>query len=325
MRTPNMDELLVGSSPRRYICEVHRELYDVIDQNGINGEKQKCLDLLAEAYWMGKRMSERLKDFKKEWTADEDWEDNLDYEDDLAARAARMNLLRNIKSVSIETIDHCNRKCEWCPNKDRETSPDSLMDMDVLHRILRQLLEYQYKGDIHPFLRGEPTLDKRLLQIIMTIRAYLPENYIRIVTNGAGLNKGRAETLFAAGLNSIHLNHYDGPLSGIGKSRDADFTGMSHFGMKALLPTFNNRAGKVDRTPAKQAKQCDNLLHKLVFNVKGDVLLCCNDWEGEVVFGNIMEQPISIILASQKYRDYYYAHREGRAKEMPLCRECNVI
>ena len=28
---------------------------------------------------------------------------------------------------------------------------------------------------------------------------------------------------------------------------------------------------------------------------------------------------------NQLYRDYYYAHRDGKAKEMPLCRECNAI
>ena len=121
------------------------------------------------------------------------------------------------------------------------------------------------------------------------------------------------------------MNHYDGPLAELEKSRDADFPGMSHFGMKALFPTFNNRAGKVDCKPAKQAKQCDNFLHKLVFTTKGDLTLCCNDWDGKVVFGNIMEHPLSIILASHKYREYYYAHREGKAKDLPLCKECNLI
>ena len=141
MREPTLDEILVGASPRRYICEIHREIYDLIDTSVNNGIRDKCLDLVAEAYWVGKRMSERLVDFKPKWQAEETWGDNLDYQHDLSRRAERLNLLRNIKSVSIETIDHCNRKCEWCPNKDRNTSPDNLMSQEVLNRILRQLIE----------------------------------------------------------------------------------------------------------------------------------------------------------------------------------------
>jgi hypothetical protein len=38
-----------------------------------------------------------------------------------------------------------------------------------------------------------------------------------------------------------------------------------------------------------------------------------------------MEQPLSVIMANQLYREYYYAHRDGKAKELPLCRECNAI
>ena len=321
-----MDEIIVGASPRRYICEIHREIYDLIDANVNNGIKDKCLDLVAEAYWVGKRMSERLVDFKPKWQAEEVWGDNLDYEADIARRASRMNLLRNIKSVSIETIDHCNRKCDWCPNKDRETSPDNLMSMEVLNRILRQLIEYNYPGNFHLFLRGEPTLDPRLSEITFLVRANFPEAYIRIATNGADLTRERIDMLFDAGLNSCHLNHYDGPHATIGKSRDSLYPGVSHFGMKALLPSFNNRAGKVKGyAPEKANAVCDNFKHKLVFTWRGDLILCCNDWDEEVVFGNIMEEPLSVIMAHPKYREYYYAHRDGRAKEMPLCRECNAI
>jgi GTP 3',8-cyclase len=325
MREPTLDEVIIGSSPKRYICEIHRELYDAIDNSELNGNKEACLNLVAEAYWAGKRISERLNELKEGWQKSEDVEDNKDYLDDLARRATRMNLLKNIKSINIETIDYCNRKCDWCPNKDRETSPDNLMSWETINRLLRQLMEYQYTGGIHLFLNGEPTLDVRLPLIVRATKKYLSESYIRIVTNGDRLDSGIVEILFGVGLDSIHMNHYDGPLSEIDKKKDADFPGLSHFGMKALRPTFYNRAGKVDCVPQKQKIQCDNFLNKLIFNWKGDLILCCSDFNSEVVFGNINKQPLSIILASKKYREYYYAHREGRAKELPLCKECNLI
>lgn len=325
MRNQSVDEMLIGASIRRYICEVHREIYDLVESGNLNGDKEHCLNLIAEAYWMGKRMSERLTDFREKWQADEVWEDNLDYHHDLAQRAARFNLLKNIKSVSIETIDYCNRKCSWCPNKDRETSPNNIMPWDVLMRILRQLLDYQYTGRVNLFLRGEPTMDPRLVNIVAQVRYLLKTHDIRIVTNGDGLDAQRTKALFDAGVTSIHYNHYNDRLSNEGKLRDADFPGMSHFGLKALMPTFNNRAGKVDFNPEKSAKQCHNFLNKLVFTTNGDVILCCNDWDKQVIFGNIMVDALSVIMNSELYRKYYYAHKEGRAKEMPLCRGCNLI
>jgi radical SAM protein with 4Fe4S-binding SPASM domain len=199
------------------------------------------------------------------------------------------------------------------------------MEKETIYRILRQLLEHNYTGDIHPFLNNEPSLDSRMVNIVKSIRRMFPNNYIRIVSNGAGLSKDKVYTLFRVGLNSIHFNHYDGPYASIKKTRDLEFEGMTHFGLESILPSFYNRAGKVDYAPDKKQKRCENFIHKLVFNWKGDLILCCSDFNGEVVFGNINDQPLSIIMASRKYREYYYAHREGSAKELPLCKECNLI
>lgn len=327
MRDSSVDEILVGASPKRYICEIHREIYDLIEKRLQGEEKEKCLNLISEAFWAGKRMSDRLNDLRAGWQKSEDWQDNPDFMEDIVKRAARLHLLTPVRSVNIETIDYCNRKCEWCPNKNRETSPNNLMSGPTITRILRQLLEYDYRGEIHLFLNGEPTLDPRLLKIVRTTKDILPKNYTRIVTNGAGLDPDKLQELFDAGLDSVHLNHYDGTHAGIEKARDATFPKLSHFGMKALLPSFYNRAGKVDFTPARKANKCDNFLHKLVFNWRGDLILCCSDFNSEVVFGNINESALSIIMASKLYREYYYAHRDGpkKAKELHLCKECNLI
>jgi len=328
MREETTDELLVGSSPRRYICEVHREIYDLMEKHISDREVlENGLNLVAEAYWSGKRMNDRLKELSPNGRFEEFWPVNEDYETDLSRRAERIGLLRNIKSINIETIDYCNRKCDWCPNKDRETSPDRLMPMEVYARIIRQLVDFGYTGDIHPFLNGEPMLDSRIVTLLKMTKSLLPNNYVRIVTNGANMRLDVVEALFKTGLDSIHFNHYDDHLKDITKAGDISFPKMTHFGLPALLPTFYNRGGKVNYEPKHRAKngQCHNFLNKLVFNYRGEMILCCSDFNSEVVFGNIMEKPLSIILSSKKYREYYYAHREGRGKEMFMCRECNII
>ncbi len=94
----------------------------------------------------------------------------------------------NVKSVQIETIDYCNRKCSWCPNKDRNQSPDWLMDRKTLDRVLDELDRLNFIGRIHPYLNGEPLLDNRILDWISLIRERFQKNIIMISTNGDYLN-----------------------------------------------------------------------------------------------------------------------------------------
>jgi radical SAM protein with 4Fe4S-binding SPASM domain len=320
--------LLVGASRRRYICEIQRDIYDFIEKHIEGEDREKGLDLVAEAFWAGKRMSDRLNEFNARWEED-DWDVNTNFKDDLFKRSARLNLLKNIKSVNIGTIDYCNRKCEWCPNSKRKTSPDDLMSVEIFTRILRQLLDYNYVGEIHPFLNGEPMMDKRIHGIVKGCKKMLPNCKVNVITNGEGLrDQSSIQALFDSGVDKIAMNHYDGEFAGITKAKDSLFPNLYHFGMPELRPSFYNRAGKVDCTPSPKYQEkgtCSWFMKKLVFNHKGEVILCCSDFNYEVVFGNIMDNPLASILNSKLYRKYYYAHKEGKGKEMPLCKECNHL
>jgi radical SAM protein with 4Fe4S-binding SPASM domain len=169
-------------------------------------------------------------------------------------------------------------------------------------------------------------MDKRLAEKVFTIKQFLPNCSVKIITNGDGLRTaGQIETLLSAGVDKIHMNHYDGQFAHIRKARDSQYQALSHFGISYLKGTFNNRAGKVDYEPMVKVKRCDWFLNKLVFNFKGDVLLCCSDFNAEVVFGNIMEQPLSMILGGELYQKYLRAHKKGEAKKLPLCEKCNRL
>ena len=326
MKPDDQGSILVGASPRRYICEIHREIYDFLEKH-VQDKKLvgQGLDLVAEAYWAGKRMTDRLNQLQDRWQDGEFWAVNPDFRDDLQRRAERIGLLKQIKVVCIGTVGTCNRKCSWCPNQKTDME-HSLMPDEVFRRILRQLLDYDYKGDFHLFLFGEPTLDPRLEQQVSTARSWFPDNYIRIATNGAALTAERADILFRAGLSSIHYNHYDDHLANLeGKMRDAHFPKMTHFGLKALLPTFWNRAGKVEFVPEKKISgPCPHFVNKLSFKHTGALVLCCSDWNADVVFGNIMDSTLSELMMTELYQKYYRAHRDGTDKELTLCRTCNV-
>ena len=56
----------------RTICEVHREIYDIVYDSVENEEiKKDIVDKLEEAFLMAKKMNDKLRQYK--FNYDEDW------------------------------------------------------------------------------------------------------------------------------------------------------------------------------------------------------------------------------------------------------------
>lgn len=230
----------------------------------------------------------------------------------------------NVKSIQIQTIDYCNRKCPWCPNSKMVKSPENLMPFGVLDRILDELKRLDYKGDFHPFLMAEPLCDWRIVNVIREIRERFHNNHIRINTNGDMLKDSTdVSLLLDSGLSAIHISHYE---ESIGVCSDVVWGDrVVHVGFDAMRPTFFNRGGNVKIDWAEKHDQCSFVQEKMCINTKGDVILCCADYKYEVIMGNVLTTALDEIWESGKYIHYREMHKKGRGKELTLCERCNRI
>ena len=233
------------------------------------------------------------------------------------------SLSENVTSVQIQTVDYCNRKCEWCPNSKMDKKPDTLMDVRLLYKVLMELRRCNYQGQVKPYLMGEPLADKRMLNIINLIHNILPENAIHINTNGDYLDYDLTKDLLRSGVSTIHVNHYDD--RELMETQDEVFPQVYHFGITSMLPGFYNRAGHIEMFAEKQCDICGWVSNKMAINYQGEVILCCSDYNYEVVFGNINEQHLDEIYDSDLYTKYREYHQQGRGKELKLCKSCNRI
>jgi radical SAM protein with 4Fe4S-binding SPASM domain len=236
--------------------------------------------------------------------------------------------MKEIKSIQIQTIDYCNRKCAWCPNSKMDKSPKDLMPFMVMDRILDELKRLNYEGIFHPFLMAEPLCDWRIVSFIKEIRNRFPDNFIRITTNGDMLEDPvDVALLLDSGLNKIHISHYE---KKIGICEDVVFgKRVTHVGIDAMLPTFNNRAGNIEIEGSvvgpEKVKTCSYVLEKMCITIKGDVILCCADYHHEVIMGNIITTPLDEIWEFGRYKHYRKFHKEGKGKQLLLCERCNRI
>lgn len=61
-------QLRCKASSFRTICEVHREMYDLAETLP-EGAKVALQELAIDAFIMGKKMDEKLKEYKADWAA----------------------------------------------------------------------------------------------------------------------------------------------------------------------------------------------------------------------------------------------------------------
>ncbi len=252
-----------------------------------------------------------------------------------------------IRHVQIQTISWCNRSCVFCPSQKFELER-TLMSLQVYNCLLEELRRIEYSWRFSPYLMNEPLLDQRLPCLIELARKALPQALFFINTNGDALTLELAIQLYESGLDHMIINCYDNkrnrvdriqelawevcaPVSGA-KVVDPDFASL----VAPTLPStrqpriavcdatewsqtaLTNRAGNVPGSsiPLEPlAMSCFRPFEQLYVRHNGDVVLCCCDWKGEVVFGNITHKSVPEILNSEiatMYRRYLsakYRHR----------------
>ena len=111
--------------------------------------------------------------------------------------------------IEIETSTYCNRRCSWCPNSvyDRGTS-QRLMDQQLFKKILADLGNLQYTGEIALHNYNEPLLDPNINSNIRLVGEYVPSAKKLVLTNGDFLTRKRLEELVDLDVSLVRVSLY---------------------------------------------------------------------------------------------------------------------
>jgi Iron-sulfur cluster-binding domain/Radical SAM superfamily len=96
-------------------------------------------------------------------------------------------------------------------------------------------------------------------------------------------------------------------------------------GGHAYMHLEGNWAGAQWPMRIAPTRACPRALNEFMVLWDGRVSLCCFDGAGEVIFGDLKNQTIREVFASEKAQYYRLAHVEGRRSELPLCNVCTAI
>ena len=70
-------------------------------------------------------------------------------------------------------------------------------------------------------------------------------------------------------------------------------------------------------------KDCSFPSRQMYIKWNGEALLCCCDWEYQVVHGNVLETSIEEVWTNGSYEHYRKTLKKGHRDLLQMCRKCN--
>lgn len=259
--------------------------------------------------------------------------------------------MRLFNTLCLEITARCNRRCTFCPVA-YNTRPDERMDYNLFDKALEDLRQVNYRGRIELYIYNEPAKDMEyLLACITAARHRVPGSCLMIATNGDYLRGPQnIVPLFNAGLNQLLINCYSPGLYErrlpwlkalpANISQEKSVYAVLHPKVKTvqMLDKSNpeefgtgvfrliNRAGNIPQflpaTSAPIKRMCVKPFRLLNINWQGQAMICCQDYHGQVNFGNIKDSSL-IELWNHPVMNEYRRRLLKKDRTLPLCNKCD--
>jgi radical SAM protein with 4Fe4S-binding SPASM domain len=212
------------------------------------------------------------------------------------------------------------------------------MNFDVIHRLVEQLKENEYKGAIHISGFGEPLLNNSILDYIVYIKNELKECYVELTTNGDFLTKEKIEKI-KKHVDRIVVDCYDGEEQALQRESMFNDVEFKNYALRRLWYdasnqqlenvvqewNFNNRAGAVTNIEFNLSKQqCFIPFYRITIDWNGDIVLCCNDWQRQQTgLGNILNTPFYDLWFSEQLISVRHNLTKGERIDS-ACKNCSA-
>jgi len=237
--------------------------------------------------------------------------------------------------VALEINAYCNRKCVYCPNYKygQRSDNNSIMSESVFYKVINELARLQYHRTVYYHLYNEPLTDKRLPGFVEYTRLKLPKTTIDIYTNGDYLDYSLYSLLINKGVDrfliAIHgENASPKLLEALNKLSEKEKKAYiilknTYDDYRNKKDIFFNRGGSINISErVSDSKPCEYVLSCNI-DYKGNVILCCNDYFGKYIFGNVKEQPLHDIWFNKEYMILRNRIALGY-RELPICKKCDI-
>lgn len=243
------------------------------------------------------------------------------------------------KIVNIETVNRCNGSCDFCPANIRaEKRKRMVMSQKIFEKIIRELKEIDWSGQLFFNVNNEPLLDKEILKRIRYAGQELGgQAILSMFTNGTLLTENKLVEMAEAGLRYLIINDYSEKYNlSKGIKQLYVFLRRNRQLFQNMNITINRRysqeilATRAGSAPNKK-KRNNNVIGPCIYPYTditifpdGKVGLCCNDCYETTDYGNVGTTSLKEIWENSKWKDVREKIARGRVY-FDFCRECDVV
>lgn len=247
---------------------------------------------------------------------------------------ARTGVMPLFSSIEIETINRCNGICPFCPvNRNSDTRKYDKMKTELFMKILDDLEEIDYKGNISLFSNNEPFLDNRIIDFAKIAKERLPDARLTIFTNGSLLTLDKFTEIMKY-LDKMVIDNYSDDMK---KPKNIiEILDYCRFhreikekvtvAMRKQNEVLTTRGGESPNKKITKTVRCSCILpfQQFIIRPDGKVSLCCNDALGKVTLGDVNKNKIADIWNSETYMNVRKAIFRSR-KNVSLCSRCDTV
>ena len=226
------------------------------------------------------------------------------------------SLEKHITRVSIELSNLCNyahihKKCPVSRYEHKKT-----LETEIVYKVLDELAEYDFSGEIDFHRYNEPMLDKRLFDFIERTNKVLPKANISILTNGFFLDQEILEKLEKYKIWLLTVSSYTF------KEHERLIKLKTAIPYKVYYSHLDDREDIYGRNEINSALPCFATIRDVTINCYGDVSICCLDWRNRFTFGNLSSKTLKEILNSPAYLEVHKDLFLGKRK-LEICKRCD--
>lgn len=265
-------------------------------------------------------------------------------------------------AVQVEFTEGCNLACSFCGiNGIREGAggPFNFMVERTASRIAEEIARVKWNPRIEFAMHGEPSMNPKFVELIAIFRNHLPRQQLMMTSNGGGFLRdiSQIDAAFEAGLNLLVLDDYKSvrivpkvleryrgarpkynypfELAAAPHRRwrpgtqaiivVADLLTSDQNREKGTHTKIDNHAGCAEPPlPEPLAKRCAKPFRELSVRWDGNIALCCDDWRGVYLCGNLLKTPIDALWNNEAFqaarKKLYHKDRTFGA-----CKGCDKI
>tara|TARA_Y100000590_G_C15746831_1_gene1022420 strand:+ start:185 stop:1147 length:963 start_codon:yes stop_codon:yes gene_type:complete len=244
--------------------------------------------------------------------------------------------------VRIETVNACNSTCSFCPmniySVETKNRKVVRMDENLYDKIIKELHDEDFSGDLKFYTENEPLLDRRLTDFVKNAKKHVPKaKRMQVDTNGLLLTEELGANLIEAGINHLHINDYSKDQKGGVNHRKEKIksifdklvvrfpkTKLVHR-FRLLEEVLDSRGGHAPNNPLvlnnSPKVSCAFPFYQFPITSNGNIGLCCVDTVFEEPLGNINDNSIKEIWRSKSYKNFRNDLTSGK-RNKKLCSQC---